>query len=231
MKNAVLPLFLLFGLILSSCDDYHGVEEIELNLETNPFDEIRLYTSSDIRIIQSSEYRVIITGEANDVNDIQVRVVSGRLTIEEHNTRDEDLLIKIHVPDISQLQSFGSSFVYGESHFQQTRDLEILVEGSGDVDFAISTDDVEVEISGSGSVILEGITETLDARISGSGWIRSFNLESELADVLIEGSGSAEVYVIRDLDAFISGSGNIYYKGHPIIHANIIGSGSVIDAN
>ena len=230
MKLTILPL-LFAGMFLASCEDYHGVEEIELNLETNPFDEIRLYTASDIRIIQSSEYRVIITGEASDVNDIQVRVANGNLTLEEHHTQDEDLLIQIYVPDISRLQSSGSSFVYGESYFQQTRDLEILLEGSGDIDFAISTDDVEVELSGSGSVILEGIAETLDAKVAGSGWIRAFNLESELADVQIEGSGSAEVYVIHDLDAFISGSGDIYYKGHPVVHATITGSGSVIDAN
>jgi len=39
------------------------------------------------------------------------------------------------------------------------------------------------------------------------------------------------VNVISDLDVFISGSGDVFFKGHPSVNAEITGSGSVIDAN
>jgi len=166
------------------------------------------------------------------VYDVEVRVINDRLTVEErgHNHR-EDLLIEIYVPELSRLRSTGSSQVYGESFFTQDRNMDITLDGSGEIDFAIDTDNLDVELNGSGYIYLEGDLQTLDIEISGSGWVRSFDLESDNTDIRIEGSGSAEVNVVTDLDVFISGSGDVYYKGHPSVNAEITGSGSVIDAN
>src|SRR5687767_13606668 len=220
---------LLTGIV--ACNDDSGIQEIELTLDTEYFDRIRLETSSDVRIIQSDIFRVVLTGEERDVNDVEVNVINDRLTIDENGSNHQDLLIKIYVPEISELQSLGSSFIFGESHFTQNRDLNISLTGSGEIDFAIDTDDLDVELSGSGDIFLEGNVQTLDTDLSGSGWVKSFGLESELTDVRINGSGSAEVTVITDLDVFIHSSGNVFYKGHPTINAQITGSGELIDAN
>lgn len=227
---AVLICSVLVG--LASCEiEEDGIHEIELALETDYFDEIRLESSADVRIIQSDNHRVVITGRERDVYDIDVRVIDDRLTIEENGNHPSDLLIEVYVPEIAQLDCNGSSQVYGESYFIQNRNIDFKLTGSGELDFAIETDDVDVDITGSGYVYLEGDVETFDADISASGWLRSFGLTSALTDVRIEGSGSAEVNVSTDLDVFISGSGNVYYKGHPSINAQITGSGSVIDSN
>ena len=109
--------------------------------------------------------------------------------------------------------------------------MNIFLSGSGELDFAIDTDDLDVELTGSGDIYLEGDIRTLNADVSGSGWLRAFELITDLADIRIEGSGSAEVTVLTDLDVFISGSGDVLYKGSPFINAQIPGSGAVIDAN
>lgn len=217
---------------LAACElEDNGIQEIELTLDTLPFDRIRLESSSDIRIIQSDNFRVVVRGRERDVNDVDVRVVGDQLTIEEHGNHPDGFLIQVYVPEISRLECLGSSLIYGESNFTQNRNLDITLSGSGELDFAVFTDDLDLELTGSGYVYLEGEVQTLDADITGSGWLRSFTLESELTDVRIDGSGSAEVNVSDDLDVFIHGSGNVYYKGHPSINAEITGSGSVIDAN
>nr|MDQ3016812.1 DUF2807 domain-containing protein [Bacteroidota bacterium] len=142
-----------------------------------------------------------------------------------------DFLIQIFLPEISEINSNGSSNIYGESFFTQNRNLDIRLSGSGELDFAITTDDVDLDLTGSGYVYLEGDVETLDAEITGSGWLRSFDLNSTLTDVRLEGSGSAEVSVVSDLDVFITASGNVYFKGHPDVNAQITGTGDVVDAN
>ncbi len=225
--SVVLTLFTVM-----SCEvDSAGINVIEAILETDHFDEIRLESSSDIRIIQSDEFKVILRGREKDVEDVEVRVVNHKLTIEENREHPNDFLIKIYVPELSELDCTGSSYVYGESYFTQDRNFDIRVSGSGELDFAIDTDDVDLNLTGSGYIYLEGNVQTLDAEIVGSGWLRSFGMNSELTDVRIEGSGSAEVTVETDLDIFITGSGNVYYKGHPDINAKITGSGEVINAN
>lgn len=233
MRYSITSFAFLAALFLSitACDDDPGIEIIELKLETLPFDRISLETSSDVRIIQSDAFEVVIRGEEHDVNDVEVGVINERLSIEDHSHSGSDLVIQIFVPEIAELESHGSSLVYGESYFTQTRNMDISLTGSGEIDFAINTDDLDVELTGSGYVYLEGDVHTLDAEVSGSGWLRSFDLLTTLTDVRIESSGSAEVNVATDLDVFILGSGNVYFKGHPSISADILGSGSVIDAN
>lgn len=232
MKSIYFFLLITLFTAITSCEEEYGIEDIVLTLDTHPFDEIQLETSADISVIQSNDYRVVISGRERDVYDVEVRVLNDRLIVEErgHNHR-EDLLIEIYVPELSRLRSTGSSLVYGESFFTQDRNMDITLDGSGEIDFAIDMDNLDIELNGSGYIYLEGNLETLDVELSGSGWVRSFDLESDNADVRIEGSGSAEVTVVSDLDVFISGSGNVYYKGHPSVNAEITGSGSVIDAN
>lgn len=223
----ILPLLSLFVAFLS-CEVDPGINEIELNLDTDPFYDIRLETSSGIQIFHSDEHRVLIRGRENDVNDVQVNVRNELLTIEEDH--HADLEIEIYVSDLSSISNIGSSLVYGEDIFYSHK-FWISQIGSGEIDFAVETDDLFVTQLGSGYIYLEGNTVTFDASIAGSGWLRSFNLESGFSDIRIEASGSAEVNVITDLDVFINGSGDLYYKGHPSINAVITGSGSLIDAN
>ena len=233
MRYSIIYCALLAALFLSftACDDDPGIEIIELKLETLPFDRITLETSSDVRIIQSDAFEVVIRGKENEVNDVQVGVINERLSIEDHAFSGADLTIQVFVPEIRELESHGSSLVYGESNFTQSTNMDISLSGSGEIDFAVFTDDLDVELNGSGYVYLEGDVHTLDAEVSGSGWLRSFELLTTLTDVRIESSGSAEVSVANDLDVFLLGSGDVYFKGHPSISADITGSGSVIDAN
>jgi hypothetical protein len=231
MKANFLLLVLLLAVGFFSCEYEPGINEVEVIFETVPFDHIRLETSSDVRIIQSDAFKVSVQGLQPDVDDVDVSVTDDHLTIDEHGSHPDDFVIKIFVPEISRLECTGSSFVFGESNFQQNRNMDIQLDGSGELNFAIFTDDVDLEMSGSAYAYLEGEIKNLDAEITGRGWLRSFDLVSDFTDVRIEDGGSAEVNVTTDLDAVISGSGDIFFKGHPDISSVITGSGEVIDAN
>lgn len=219
-------------LFLTACEpDNEGINTVEVILETLPFDEIRLESSADVRIIQADEYKVIIQGLEHHVEDVKVKVVDNKLTIKEQRQHPDDFLIKVYVPEISELACIGSSYVYGETFFNQNRHIDIHQEGSGELDLGLNVEDLDLDIIGSGYVYLEGSAESLDVELEGSGWLRSFGLETAITDVRIDGSGSAEVNVDADLDVFIIGSGDVFYKGHPNISVQITGSGEVVDAN
>ena len=216
---------------LSSCDDDYGTREIDITYDTLPFEYIRLETSSDIRIFQAAYFQVTVTGEERDVNDTHVFVDQGQLIIEEHGHTHGTQIIRIYVPEFSQLESLGSSYVYGESQFHQNESMDIFLDGSGDIDMYVDVDNLDILVSGSGSMFLEGFVDNADFSITGSGWIKAFNLNTDFCDARIAGSGSTEVLVDDDLDVVINGSGDVLYKGHPIISSQISGSGRLIDAN
>jgi Putative auto-transporter adhesin, head GIN domain len=107
--------------------------------------------------------------------------------------------------------------------------FEASVSGSGDVEVeAIMGGDVSFDLSGSGKIIAKGSAHKVKASTSGSGEVRGTNFQVDIADIDISGSGDVEFSVKSSLDARISGSGSVSYKGDPAhVSSHSDGSGSV----
>ncbi len=65
--------------------------------------------------------------------------------------------------------------------------------------------------------------------MSGSGNIDCSDINSNDVDAKISGSGNVKVYASNSIDAKISGSGNVFYKGNATkINSKVAGSGKVL---
>jgi hypothetical protein len=109
------------------------------------------------------------------------------------------------------------------------RDFDSHVSGSGRVNMNITiAERAQFGISGSGKIQATGTAQEVRATISGSGEVLAANLVVERCDVRISGSGDVEINVNKELDANISGSGTVTYKGNPAhVNSHSSGSGSV----
>lgn len=104
--------------------------------------------------------------------------------------------------------------------------FESDVSGSGKVELTITVNGLaDFGISGSGKIHAEGTAKEVKAGISGSGRVMAANLETDKCTVRISGSGDVEINVKSDLDATITGSGSVSYRGNPA-HMNSHSSGS-----
>jgi len=104
------------------------------------------------------------------------------------------------------------------------------VSGSGDVDLSsiTVTETAEFGVSGSGKIKATGTAGNVKTNISGSGRILAANLETNKCEVRITGSGDVEINVKDELDASITGSGSVNYKGNPShVNSHSTGSGHV----
>jgi hypothetical protein len=103
------------------------------------------------------------------------------------------------------------------------------ISGSGSVDLSASiAGKADFEISGSGEVHASGTSQAMKADITGSGKVLAANLETDKCKVQISGSGDVEINVKSELDADITGSGTVSYKGNPArVNADSSGSGKV----
>lgn len=245
MKNlAYFTFFLIGSLTMTGCwiDDDTDIfgcvngdgpivsEEIFLA----DFDGIELNMDADVFISQGPEQSVVIEGKANIIDEIDRDVNGGVWEIEaDRCIRDVDQLnVFITVPDLRLVRISGSGTVFGETDFELgDGDIDLLISGSGEIDLGLFADDINANISGSGRMVLTGEGDELDVRISGSGDIRAFDFPVRAGDIVISGSGDAEVRVSESLLVRISGSGDVYYKGNPSIDVHISGSGDLIDAN
>jgi len=247
MKNYKwhLPALLLLC-FLSSCivevntdddDDFQGCtsgrnETVTQVLDLNTFDGIKLKIDADVFINQGDEQRVEVEAQQNIIDLIETDVQGRTWEIEFDDCVRQHNSIKIYItiPSIDLITISGSGFVRGENTFT-VEDIDLRINGSGDIDLALEADEVDGEITGSGKIILEGSTREFDLSIAGSGDYSTFDLDAQRGDIKITGSGDAEVYVAEFLDIRISGSGDVFYKGFPNLNVEINGSGRVVDAN
>jgi hypothetical protein len=109
------------------------------------------------------------------------------------------------------------------------KNFESRVSGSGHVDADMKVASLaDFSVSGSGRISVAGSANTVKASISGSGRVLASNMEANSCDVRISGSGDAEINVKEQLNASISGSGSVLYKGEPKqLNSHSAGSGKV----
>jgi len=64
--------------------------------------------------------------------------------------------------------------------------------------------------------------------MSGAGGLDAFDLKAEYARIRISGVGGADIYVTKELDAKISGLGDVTYRGNPAnIDKSVSGLGTI----
>jgi hypothetical protein len=106
------------------------------------------------------------------------------------------------------------------------KNFETDISGSGHVDLSATiAGTADFGLSGSGKVRASGSAQRVKASLSGSGKVLASDFETDSCDIRISGSGDVEINVKSDLDANISGSGSVSYKGNPS-HVNSHSSGS-----
>ena len=120
----------------------------------------------------------------------------------------------------------GSGDLDLKGHFES---FESDVSGSGRVVLAAIIDGTaDFGISGSGKIQASGSANMVKTRISGSGKVLAADLETNRCDIRISGSGDVEINVKNELDANISGSGSVSYRGNPKrVNSHASGSGKV----
>jgi hypothetical protein len=157
-----------------------------------------------------------IIGESKiKTNDLDVNVSgSGSLQLDVEASGDVDANVS------------GSGNVDLKGHFSS---FESDVSGSGKVRLSAAIDNTaDFGISGSGKIEAIGSADRVKASISGSGKVLAADLQTNRCEIRISGSGDVEISVKNELDASISGSGSVSYKGDPKkVNSHASGSGKV----
>ncbi|MEM9675157.1 MAG: head GIN domain-containing protein [Cyclobacteriaceae bacterium] len=195
------------------------------------FSRIEVEGSANIILNQGTNQTVQVEADDNIVPIITTRVRGDELEISNsRNYRSNNPVnVYITVPVISAISIDGSGDVFGESTIEGDQ-LELDIDGSGNMDLEIFYTQLFVESNGSGDFQLIGEVVDQNVRMSGSGNYDAWEMTSENCDIRISGSGDASVFASEFLKAEIRGSGNIRYYGDPRIESSVTGSGDIISA-
>jgi hypothetical protein len=201
-------------------------------IDVKDFTGVKSMISADIALKQSSSFKITVEGQKNITDLINFNVVEGTLKIGFErgysiNYR-EKLKISIEAPRFEYLGMSGSGDVSQSGEFSGDK-LQISISGSGNFDLPnLRYTDMRINISGSGDMVIGGSAESIDLGISGSGDLNASNLKATKAKCRISGSGDMTLNVSKELDAQISGSGDIRYSGNPSsVRTRVSGSGDI----
>lgn len=202
-------------------------------ITVSTFHGVDLAGSLDVMITQGPVQQVEVEAQANIAELLTTEVRNGicHITTNKNYSTDKTFIVHITVPAIDHVEVTGSGDVKSTSTFNMER-MHVGVSGSGDVEIGVAASHVEADLRGSGEIKLTGTTTTLDASVKGSGDIKAGGLRSDAATAKVTGSGDITVQAMRTLNAHITGSGDVKYKGAlPTITSSVTGSGEVRSAD
>jgi hypothetical protein len=188
--------------------------------------------SGDVELRQSATFKVTVEGQKNILDVLETEVKDGKLKIQfkkGYSVRHQkQLKIYIEAPNFDYLGMAGSGNVRADGTLKGSK-LDIALSGSGNFDLEqIQYGDLKVGIAGAGNVNVGGSAEKAELAISGSGDLKAKDLKVQSARCRISGSGNMSCFVAQELDASISGSGDVRYTGSPAsVKKRVSGSGSV----
>lgn len=215
MKRGFSFIVLTAILALSSCtrERIKGQGSvISENRNISGFTEISTEGSTNIHIMQGSSFKVELRGYSNLLPYYETKLVNNTLQLgyrKDVNVKNDNTELYITMPAITGLSLAGSGNISTSGVFAGVPDFHARVTGSGNIEFS------------------SGTATNFYSTIDGSGNIRALNLQADKAETNTTGSGDTEITANTQLKVRISGSGNVYYRGSPVISTNITGSGTV----
>ena len=197
-----------------------------------PIKQLAIEGNSDVELSQGSIDQVIIEGDSNARNQMELTLADGKLRIRHQNNwkfwNQSKVKIKITVRDLNEASLLGA----GDLHvigLLKVDKLHLRITGAGDVLVdELNTDELRVSISGAGDVKVAGNARYLAVSIAGSGDFMGEKLKAVQGKLSIAGAGDIKAWVTEELTASIAGAGAIDYWGNPPkIKQSVAGVGSV----
>ena len=227
----VLPLIMSCNRLWSAVEPVNGNGHIvNTTREVTSFNGVEFDGSFEVILTQGPTTSLRIETDSNLLPYIKSDVEKGKTLIvhSEGNLHPtKDIIVYISSPNYRSVEIDGSAQIHATTPISSDS-LSLEVHGSGKYDLEVHVTKLSSDIAGSGRFFLRGNATSHTIDVAGSGDIRADSLLTESTKVDISGSGKAILQVSRELDASVSGSGNVRYKGSVSqLHTSISGSGSV----
>lgn len=183
--------------------------------EVGAFKELKVYDLIQVKLIQSSENKIEITGKHNDkvvfVN--KNGKLKIRMDIQEAYNGDETKVI-LHYTDLEIIDANEGSYVYSNDVIKQF-DIELSAQEGSKIDVSFETTFSTIKSYTGGHVKAKGISKTQNVSVSAGGNYEAKNLITETSKVKVKAGGEASIHATEMADVNIMAGGKIFIYGNP----------------
>jgi hypothetical protein len=203
---------------------------VEASRDVSDFNSVAMRGGWTLRIRQGDTESLTITAEDNLIPYFVTEVVGQKLVIRAKNVSlrvTKPVIFDLEVKNLREVELSGSSDISAPN--LHVRQFSLVVSGSGTVKMPnLHGNELTVSLSGSGNVVCSGEVDRQVINIAGRGNYEAANLANRKTEIVIRGAGKAEIHVLDDLDAQISGAGKVRYHGNPKnVRTRVTGVGAI----
>ena len=188
------------------------------NRDVRPFTEIKSCCSMEVFVTKGNDHSARVEADENILEYVVLESRGDRLLV---RTRDkvnlrpsQRIRVYLTTKEITGLYASSSSDLIVKSPFSGD-ELEIDCSSSADLEVDFTGREVDVESSSSSSIILKGKVDRAKFDSSSSSRIDGRNFTAGRVDAQASSSSRISVNVNQSLDADVSSSGRIEYRGNP----------------
>ncbi|NLR90092.1 MULTISPECIES: head GIN domain-containing protein [Flammeovirga] len=202
--------------------------------ELKPFSVIGISGAIDVVLVAGNKDQADITVYKNTKLEHVITEVSGdRLSIRpKKGVRNVNAKVTLtYSSKITKISFSGSSDIEAQNTIK-TSNLSLSGSGSGSFKGDVQCSALTSSLSGSGELDLTGKVDEFSISVSGSADIDAKELEAKIVTISVSGSGDVDCFATEEINARVSGSGDIRYKGDPEkTKIKVSGSGDIEKIN
>jgi len=237
-KIKFLILSLLAAFFLNSCDSEEGLNctqttgnLVELEFELEVFDKITVLERTGLIVKQGPIQKVVLSTGENLVNDIELSVKEGRLTILNDNgcnlVRDYGVTtVTVTVPDLNEIRSSTGIDVISEGvlAFDSLRLVsndgpeEDFYHSTGNFRLQLDVQNLTIDTNKLSNFYLSGAVQNANLNWNlGDGKLLAEDLIIQNAQIFHRGTNDWNIDVKQNISGTISGYGDVILKSTPAI--------------
>jgi hypothetical protein len=174
----------------------------------------------DIQVYYGEKIEVTIVTDENILQYLKIRNSGNKIHFFHENNvnlQPTKSIIYITMPLLAKVSNTGTGD-FSFSKFANLNKLDISNSGTGDVKAeAISLNELNIVNSGTGDFELKGQSKMINIENTGTGDVNSLDFLAVLAKVSSTGTGDVKLWVEKELELNLTGTGDFTYKGEPIV--------------
>ncbi|MFV5687360.1 head GIN domain-containing protein [Flavobacterium sp. ZT3R25] len=205
MKKLVIIAFVFLSQITNA--------QVSRNL--GDFDEVKVFDKITVKLISSTENKVVITGDRAD--EVETVNKNGELKIRmpfPQLLSGNNIVVKLYFNSIESISASEGSSVSSETDFKQTM-LDLNAKSGAEIKIKIDVDKVNVKASAGGIINVSGKATNQDVVITSGGILKATNLHTTQTSISVAAGGKSEIYATTLVDAKVKAGGSIYIYGKP----------------
>ncbi|SEN69676.1 Putative auto-transporter adhesin, head GIN domain [Flavobacterium sp. CF108] len=187
----------------------------QVTKELGDFDTVKVYDKLSVKLIPSSENKVVIKGareaelEAVNKNGVlKLRMPFPKLL------SGNDLEVTLYYKHIELIDVNEGAEVISKEAIKATS-FKVSAQEGGKINVDLNVDKLKVSSVSGGEITATGKADNLDASLGAGGYFLGSKLATSQTKISVSAGGKADVNASTLVDAKVSAGGSIYIYGKP----------------